>query len=430
MRRGLWWKSSLCRILIVLALLGGTFSAQAQTSSDRADEEEDAKSTPSLSVNIVFSDEGSVQVNFFAFGQPSTSSEIKTALESSLGCTLQARAPFRHTITQVYSGSCEPTFLRTSTTREFRIATAPLRQFALDHQIETLSLDLRLPDVEIAETQPPVQGQSLAFRKMPAILERNLELSHSYLWHTDSAIPEFVTVRFGLSAHSIARTECILLGVLLFPALLVFWMGRKALSSQAQDKAVVWFTYMRYLQWTLNFSLLGWWIAADSLHLVRLLQFLSAGTRIAPIWDYAITPTIVEWFPPAVIWVLSFALSHPVQERLRGLTWTRGELAIQGIYSFCASLLPLPCSSRASPPLRKVGFKPECSGCWPPSPSLSLRAVHVKSSSACSLKPLPQVICAITLSPWPASWASSFSRSTSSPREKAKWPMRLRAKAT
>jgi Zn-dependent protease with chaperone function len=341
MRRGLWWKSSLCRILIVLALLGGTLSAQAQTSSDRADEEEDAKSTPSLSVNIVFSDEGSVQVNFFAFGQPSTSSEIKTALESSLGCTLQARAPFRHTITQVYSGSCEPTFLRTSTTREFRIATAPLRQFALDHQIETLSLDLRLPDVEIAETQPPVQGQSLAFRKMPAILERNLELSHSYLWHTDSAIPEFVTVRFGLSAHSIARTECILLGVLLFPALLVFWMGRKALSSQAQDKAVVWFTYMRYLQWTLNFSLLGWWIAADSLHLVRLLQFLSAGTRIAPIWDYAITPTIVEWFPPAVIWVLSFALSHPVQERLRGLTWTRGELAIQGIYSFCASLLPL-----------------------------------------------------------------------------------------
>jgi Zn-dependent protease with chaperone function len=340
MRRGSWWKSSVHRTLIVLALLGGAFSAQAQTSSDDADEE-DAKPTPSLSVGLVFREDGTAQVSFFAYGQPGSESQIKTALESSLGCTLEAKAPFRRTITQTYSASCQPSFQRTSTTREFRIATAPLRQFALDHQIETLSLDLRLPDVEISETQPPGQGQSLAFLKMPTIFERNLELNHSYFWHTDSAIPEFVTVRFGLSDNSVARTECILLGVLLFPALLVFWMGRKALSSQAQDKAVVWFTYMRYLQWTLNFSLLGWWIAADSLHLVQLLQFLSAGTRIAPIWDYTITPTIVEWFPPAAIWVLCFALSHPVQERLRGLTWTRGELAMQGMHSFCASLLPL-----------------------------------------------------------------------------------------
>jgi Zn-dependent protease with chaperone function len=340
MRRGSWWKSSLDRSLIVLALLGGTFSPQAQTSSDDADEE-DAKPTPSLHVGLVFREDGTTQVSFFAFGQPGSESEIKTTLESSLGCRLQAKAPFRETVAQAYSGSCQPSFQRTLTTREFRIATAPLRQFALDHQIERLSLDLRLPDIEISETQPPGQRQSVAFRKMPAMVQRNLELNHSYFWPTDAAIPEFVTVRFGLSANSVARTECILLGILLFPALLVFWMGRKALSSQAQDKAVVWFTYMRYLQWTLNFSLLGWWIAADSLHLVELLQFLSAGTRIVPIWDYAITPNIVEWFPPAVLWVVCFALSHPVQERLRGLTWTRGELAMQGIHSFCASLLPL-----------------------------------------------------------------------------------------
>jgi Zn-dependent protease with chaperone function len=340
MRRGSWCKSSFYRILIVLALLGGAFSAQAQTSSGDADEEEHARPTPSLSVRLVFREDGTAQVSFFAHGQPGTESEIKTALESSLGCTLQAKAPFLHTIAQAYSGSCQPSFQRTSTTCEFRIATAPLRQFALDHQIETLSLNLRLPDVEISETQPPSQGQSLALGKMPAVFKRNLELNHSYSWHTGSAIPEFVTVRFGLSANTVARAEYILIGVLLFPALLVFWMGRKALGSQAQDKAVVWFTYMRYLQWTLNFSLLGWWIAADSLHLVQLLQFPSAGTRIAPIWDYAITPTIVKWFPPAVSWVLCFALSHPVQERLRGLTWTRGELAMQGMHSFCASLLP------------------------------------------------------------------------------------------
>jgi Zn-dependent protease with chaperone function len=341
MPRGSWWKSSLYTILLVLALLGGVISAQAQTSSDDADEEEDAKPTPALSLNIVFSDEGSMQVHFFAFGQPGTSSEIKSALESSVGCTLHDIAPTLRANSQFYSGSCEPSSERTSMVREFKILTAPLRKYAVDHQIEMLSLAVRLPEADITETEPPVQKPTLPFKKMPAALQRLSELNRLYSWHTDSAIPDFVTVRFGLSSKSVARAEYTLLGVLLLPALLVFWMGRKALSSEAQDKAVVWFTYMRYLQWTLNLSLLAWWIAADSLHLLQLLQILSAGTRLAPIWSYAITPAALNWFPPAILWVLCLALSHPVQQKLRGLTWTRGELAMQGVYSFCASLLPL-----------------------------------------------------------------------------------------
>ncbi len=335
-----WWKSSLYPIVLTLTLLCGAVSAHAQSPARDPDDEEDAKPTPSLNLTIVFSDEGKAQVNFFAFGQPSTASEIKAVLEASLGCTLQTKTPFQAS-TMGYRGSCEPPSLRSSTVREFKIATAPLRKFALAHEIERLNVTVRLPDVEITETQPATQTQLFSVGKMSATLKHLSELNHPYFWHTDSAIPDFVTVRFGLSAKSITRTEFILLGVLLFPLLLVFWMGRKALSSEAQDKAVVWFTYMRYLGWTLNLALLGWWIAADSLHLVQLLQFLSSGTRISPIWDYAVTPTIVSWFPPAIIWVLCVVLSHPVQEKLRGLAWTRGELAMQGFYSFSASLLPL-----------------------------------------------------------------------------------------
>jgi Zn-dependent protease with chaperone function len=340
MRRGSSWKSSLYPVLLTLTLLCAAASAHAQAPAGDPDDEEDAKPTPSLNLSIVFSDEGKAQVNFFAFGQPSSASEIKTVLEASLGCTLQTKTPFQAT-TMGYRGSCEPPSLRSSTVREFKIATAPLRKFALTHEIEQLNVTVRLPDLEIAEAQPATQTQLFTVGKMPATLKRLSELSHPYFWHTDSAIPDFVTVRFGLSSKSVARTEFILLGVLLLPLLLVFWMGRKALSSEARDKAVVWFTYMRYLGWTLNLALLGWWIAADSLHLVQLLQFLSAGTRISPIWDYAVTPTIVGWFPPAIIWVLCLVLSHPVQEKLRGLAWTRGELAMQGLYSFSASLLPL-----------------------------------------------------------------------------------------
>jgi Zn-dependent protease with chaperone function len=345
MHRGSWWKSSRYPILLTLTLLCGAVSAHTQSPAGDPDNEEDTKPTPSLNLSIVFSDEGKAQVNFFAFGQPSTASEIQASeiqavLEASLGCTLQPKTPFQAT-TMGYRGSCEPPSVRSSTVREFKIATAPLREFALTHEIEQLNVTVRLPDVEITETQPAIQTQLFSVGKTSATLKRLSELNHPYFWHTDSAIPDFVTVRFGLSSKSVARTEFILLSVLLFPLLLVFWMGRKALSSQAQDKAVVWFTYMRYLGWTLNLALLGWWIAADSLHLVQKLQFLSAGTRISPIWDCAATPTIVGWFPPAIIWVICLVLSHPVQEKLRGLAWTRGELAMQGLYSFSASLLPL-----------------------------------------------------------------------------------------
>jgi Zn-dependent protease with chaperone function len=342
MYRASWWKSSPSLLALLLLFFGG--SAFAQAPSDDSDDA-NVKPPASLNVNIVFSNEGKAQVNFYVYGQPgqpSGPSEIKSVLESSLNCSLSENSRVPKVNSQFYSGSCKPSFRRTSMVREFGIVTAPLRQYALDHHLEVLNLMVRLPDMEVSEAQPSVKTiQSLSVGKFSGRLQRLAELNPAYFWHANGAIPEIVTIRFGLSSKSVARAEYVLPGVLLLPALLIFWMGRKALGSEAQDKAVVWFTYMRYLQWTLNLSLLAWWIAADSLHLVEILRFLPVGTRIAAIWDYAITPTVVNWFPPAIIWVLCFALSHPVQEKLRGLTWTRRELVMQGVYSFCASLLPL-----------------------------------------------------------------------------------------
>jgi Zn-dependent protease with chaperone function len=342
MRPSSWWKWSLYPVLLILALLCGAVSAHAQSPSDDSDDvDEDAKPIPAASLSVVFAEDGTAQVNFFANGRASSEPEIKSMLESLLGCSLQTKPPFLHSIAQVYTGSCQPSLQRASTTRDLKIVTAPLRQFALEHGIERLSLSLRLPDLEITETQPTSSTQSLLVGRMPASSQHFSELTHQYFWQIGSGIPEEVTVRFGFPASSVRRAEYVLLSVLLLPALLVFWMGRKALSSGAQDKAVVWFAYMRYLNWTLNLSLLGWWIAADSLHILKLLQFFSAGTRFAPLWAYTVTPTIVRWFPPAIIWIVCLVLSHPVQEKLRGLKWTRRELAMQGIHTFCASLLPL-----------------------------------------------------------------------------------------
>ena len=90
---------------------------------------------------------------------------------------------------------------------EFKIRTAPLRKYAADHQIEMLSLAVRLPDADITETEPPVRTPTLPFKKMTVSLERLSELHRRYSWRIDSAIPDFVTVRFGLSSKSVARAK-------------------------------------------------------------------------------------------------------------------------------------------------------------------------------------------------------------------------------
>ena len=341
MRQRSKWAALRYLILIVLALSCAAFSLRAQSPSNQSDDEddEDVKQPPSLNLNAVFDENGKAEVYLFSFDIRSTSSEVKALLEASLGCTMNERSRIQAGGIS-FHGSCVPSFARNAALREVRIATAPLRQFAQAHKIEQLTLMVRLPDVEVTETQPEIVTRDLSVGKLTPALQRLSQLNRAYFWKMDSAIPEFVIVRFGVAQKTVKRAGAILLGVLLLPLLLIYWMGRKALNSEAQDKAAVWFTYMRYLQWTLNLNLVGWWIAADSLHLAQLLKFFSAGTVVAFAWNYPVTPVIVDWLPPAIVWILCFALSHPVQEKLRGLTWTRRELAMQAFYSCCVSLLP------------------------------------------------------------------------------------------
>lgn len=330
-------------LFLCVALAFPLLSGRAQTPSNDDDSEE--KTPPFLNLDVTFAQDGSGRVYFSTNApidsQQIASVEIRSALESSLGCALAEGRTSKLVVSPIIA-SCTPSFSRSGFRREFHIGTAALRKFARDHQIDSLTLSVRMPDIEVTETDPPVGATSQwEFGKASAHLRRLAELNRAYFWKVDGAVPDFVIVRFGASANSVNRTIGILLAVLFLPALLIHWMGRKALASEAQDKAVVWFTYMRYMQWTLNFSLIGWWIAADSLHLVDLLKSISAGTRFASLWNFPVVATFVAWVPPMLLWVVCFALSHPVQEKLRGLSWTRGELALQAIYSCAVSLVPL-----------------------------------------------------------------------------------------
>lgn len=64
-----------------------------------------------------------------------------------------------------------------------------------------------------------------------------------------------------------------------------------------------------------------------------------SGARWA--WLPWILSGVIAWGPPALIWIACLVLSGPVQQKLRGIVWTSRELALQAIYSFSGSFLPI-----------------------------------------------------------------------------------------
>ena len=303
-------------------------------------EAEDEKSTSIASLTITPSETGRAQVNFYiTAAEPSTRSENLAAVENALGCNLELDSRFSRTVTVMY-GSCNLPLSAVDFHREGRIRVAPLAEYAKSKKIERLVVMISLPDTDTFDSQPAPASSAFGELKRSSKALRKLDRNRVYSWQRDSSVPEIITFSFGYSENSVHRAELVLALVLAVPLLFVYWLGRKALSAPDSDKAAVWFSYMRYLQWSLTGALIAWWIASESIHLVLLLKFLSTG-RLAAAWDFPVTAILVDWIPPCLVWILCFALSHPVQEKLRGLKWTRRELLLQGVYSVCAALIPL-----------------------------------------------------------------------------------------
>jgi Zn-dependent protease with chaperone function len=150
-----------------------------------------------------------------------------------------------------------------------------------------------------------------------------------------------VEYRFGYPPSKVQRGALFLFLILLAPLALLSWLGRKALSADIPDKAVVWFSYMRSLSWILNGSLLFWWAALDYFQVEPILRFLASGTSFDSFLAHPVAAQMIGWVPPSLVWLLCFRLSHPIQQKLRGLSWTKRELTLQSLYTLLAGLFPL-----------------------------------------------------------------------------------------
>jgi Zn-dependent protease with chaperone function len=84
-----------------------------------------------------------------------------------------------------------------------------------------------------------------------------------------------------------------------------------------------------------------WWAASETARVGNLTNALVGKAVPGFSWLPGITSALVTWVPPVLVWIICVVLSHPVQEKLRGLHWTRKELVAQAAYSLGSALLPL-----------------------------------------------------------------------------------------
>ncbi len=318
-------------------------AAGAATADDASsdDDDDDAQPVSVLGVTITLDAAGkaSAQASYHVIDQPNLPvAEIKAALQSALGCTLQD-SPRLRSIPGLYVGSCTVPSSARGFLRQGRISTAPLQDFSRLHNIADLSVQLRLPDSEVVETIPAAHDFASS-AKLPTAVSRYMRTLSVYIGSAEKPLPAEIAFRYGYASSTLERYAALLFLALFFPLALFMWLGRKALSADVSDKAVVWFSYMRWLHWILNGSLIAWWAALEYCQAETLLRFFSSGTRWAALGAHPFAYQALSWIPPGMVWLLCYRISHPVQQKLRGLRWTKRELTLQALYSVLAGLFP------------------------------------------------------------------------------------------
>ena len=340
MQRAKWFRAGIAG-LILLCTCSALPSVAAQEPAPDIDNEEDQKITPALIITATLNENGSLTLMTYALGLTEPSSDLKPALEAAFRCAFKDAGSHKLNSAS-YFAKCRLPASGSGLLHEYRFATAPLRNYALHHELELLGIQLTLPDTEVRETAPPTKGFDFSQRRIPEKTRRHFDAVRSFSWRVDSsAIPESVLVRVGYDSAAVQRRAALLLSALLLPILLAFWLRRRAVNARVADKPSVWFSYIRCQQWLLNGSLVAWWASAETAHLSGYLRFLLSTGPSQPTWILSFVSALASWMPPVALWVVCTVISQPVQEKLRGLSWTRKELALQAIYSLCSALLPL-----------------------------------------------------------------------------------------
>jgi Zn-dependent protease with chaperone function len=128
---------------------------------------------------------------------------------------------------------------------------------------------------------------------------------------------------------------------LFLPLALTLWVRRKARNVSDENRVGVWFSCVRFLRYLSIATLLCWWVATDIVDWKHVFDLFLIAHGFAKFPGVAIFSLVILWLPPVFVVMLCQVLFQPVYSGVRGVQWTRAELARQSFYSFAATFFPL-----------------------------------------------------------------------------------------
>ena len=129
--------------------------------------------------------------------------------------------------------------------------------------------------------------------------------------------------------------------LLLLPIALTLYIVRKARFVSETDRVAFWFSCVRFLRWLVIGTFVAWWTATDLAHWRERWNPFVDASALAAVPGAHFLALLAFWLPPVLVVVLCQVLFQPVYSSVRGISWTRAELARQMIYSLGAGVLPI-----------------------------------------------------------------------------------------
>jgi heat shock protein HtpX len=144
-----------------------------------------------------------------------------------------------------------------------------------------------------------------------------------------------------LLTGSLALSAFLPAALLLLPIGLTLYIVRKARFVCETERVAFWFSCVRFLRWLVIGTFVGWWAAADLVHWRERLNLFVNANALAAMPGAHFLANLAFWLPPVLVVVLCQVLFQPVYSSVRGISWTRIELARQMVYSLGAGVLPI-----------------------------------------------------------------------------------------
>jgi Zn-dependent protease with chaperone function len=144
-----------------------------------------------------------------------------------------------------------------------------------------------------------------------------------------------------LSKTPQVASEFLPVALLLLPIALTLYIVRKAQRVQEVDRVALWFSCVRFLRWLVIGTFVAWWAATDFAQWSERFDVWLASRGFFSLPGAHFVALLFFWLPPVLVVLLCQILFQPVYSGVRGITWTKSELARQMLFSLGSTILPL-----------------------------------------------------------------------------------------